>query len=139
MNSEPVNTEEMRYPDPGVDSKAIADAVKEHVISSFSGPRRIDIWSEGGVPDTFHKQIGFTIWYTSRPMRLEAIAAGENTALENLLRDECIKRGFPETMRDRIYVWTDSFQALSRLVGQESEFNTWAAKVDPEAMNKPTE
>ena len=123
MDSE--EPEEIHYPSPGVDCEAIAKEVKEHVLASFVSPRRIDIWAEGGFFDTWHKQIGFSVWYTTYDEREAAIADGEAKRLEELLRSECLERGFPESQIDRIYVWIDCHQAMARGLGKEEVFNEW--------------
>ena len=124
----------VHHPAIGVDTTALANAVKEHVMASWSGLRRIDIWAEGGMPDSSHKQIGFAIWYTTRARRQEAFADGEAGRLEKLLRDECVKRGFPESQRERIRGDVDSHQALARLMGQEVAFKEWLENVDPQSL-----
>ena len=117
--------DEIHYPPTGVDSEAIANEVKAHVLATFASTRRIDIWAEGGFFDTFHKQIGFSVWYTTYEERESAIHDGEAERLENLLREECLKRGFPESQSDRIYVWIDCHQALARGLNKEEVFNEW--------------
>ena len=122
---DPQEPEEIHYPSPGVDSESFANEVKEHVLASFPSARRIDIWAEGGFPDTFHKQIGFSVWYTTYEEREAALNDGEAERLEKLLRDECLKRGFPKSQSDRIYVWIDCHQALARGLNKEPVFNEW--------------
>ena len=112
-----------------------ADKVKEEVLSNYSSNREIEIWTEGGF-GTWHKQLGFTVWYNTRDEREAAILDGEAKSLEDSIRECCINEGFPREEKDRIYVWFDSHQAFARLINKEEAFNKW---MDDKELSKESE
>ena len=118
---------EENFPDLGLDTEAMAFAVRDKIEDSLGSPYSLRISPEGGFPSNWRKQIGFTIWFTRRSDWEAANADGEAQRIEALLRAECVLQGFPEAQQERIYVWTDSEEALSRLMGREEQFQTWVA------------
>lgn len=108
-------------------TRGFADKVKEEVLSKNLSTREIDIWTEGDF-GTLHKQLGFTVWYSTREEREAAILDGETKSIEESIRECCINHGFPREEQDRIYVWFDSYQALARLINQEVTYSQWKNK-----------
>lgn len=108
-------------------TRRFAEKVKEEVLSKYTSSREIDIWTEGDL-GTWHKQLGFTVWYSTREEREAAILDGAAKSIEETIRECCIDHGFPREEQDRIYVWIDSYQAFARLTNQEDTFNEWMNK-----------
>lgn len=105
-------------------TKDFADRIAEQVMSDFPSERDIQIWTEGDC-GTMEKQLSFTIWYNTRAIREEAHKDGEADRLEAELIAAAIKAGYPEDQKHRIFVWTDSHQALARLSGTQKQFESW--------------
>jgi hypothetical protein len=112
------------FPTIEIATRDFADKVKEEIISNYSSNRQIEIWIEAGFR-TWHKQLGFTVWYNTREDREAAILDGEAKSIEDSIRECCIKRGFPHEEQDRIYVWIDCHQAFAKLINKEESFNKW--------------
>lgn len=108
-------------------TEAFANRIKDLVLAEFSSERDINVWVEGDCGD-MEKQLSFTIWYDTREIREQAHMDGEADRLEKLFRETAVKEGYPEDQLDRLFVWTDSHQALARLSGTEPQFNEWLNK-----------
>jgi hypothetical protein len=123
-----MDPEEKTYPVIEMATEEFAMATAAQLEEMALSTQKIDIWGEGGFGETFHKQLGFTVWYRTDEDRVRAIESGESEVIENKIRDYCISHGFPSADRDRIYVWIDAHQALARGLRKEEVFNEWLSK-----------
>jgi hypothetical protein len=123
-----MESEDQIYPVIELATEEFAMRIAEDIEKMSLSTDKIDLWGEGGFDETFHKQLGFTVWYRTYEERVRAVESGEAGKIEAKIRETCISRGFPADQSDRIYVWIDAHQALARGLGKEELFNDWLSK-----------
>lgn len=81
-----MDPEEKTYPVIEMATEEFAMATAEELEKMALSTDKIDIRGEGGFGETFHKQLGFTVWYRTDEDRVRAIESGEASTIEAKIR-----------------------------------------------------